>query len=191
MGLTQGLVSTRICVSWPLAQEETRLVLTQGVAAVQKRDGSELRGLIFSRPFALTRAQGLFRSPSFPALHVAAAFPLRNTVASLLPCHAAAEISPGHCMAKEGREGRWVLLTSSFSIISMSRKLRKVGPHSAIQLRVLFGHSISPVHPGCFTASKAGVRREVCGCELYPHFCSALLRFPLCPVNSSEKSVMR
>lgn len=85
----QGLVSRWICVSWPLTWERTRLMLAQCVA-LQKQAGSGLRGLFFSCPFAITRAQGLSCCPSFLSSHVGAAFPLRNTTASLLPCPATA-----------------------------------------------------------------------------------------------------
>lgn len=144
-------------------------------------------------PLPQTRARRLSCSLSFPSSLATASFPQRNTVPSVLPCPAAAGISPvppqGHCVAEEGREGCCVplnsparlLLAASFSILGGRRRPRKLGPRSGVQQHVLLGHGISVVHPGRFVASEAGVRREVCGYELHVHFCSILLRFSLAP----------
>lgn len=174
-----------------------RQVLAQGVSAVQKRNGSEPQGLIFPRTFAPNPSmQILF---SFLTHHCCIPTEKHCPLPPALPYHSRdlPSPSPGHCMAEEGRRGRpsapqsptHLVLTSSFSIVGGSRKPCKLGLHSAVQLDVLLRCGISPVHPGCFTASEAGVRREVCECELHPHFCSVLLHFPLPLMNSSEKIV--
>lgn len=141
-------------------------------------------------PLCHNPSTGTVLLPIFSFLTCCCCVPLEKHHCLVLPCPAAAEISLGHRMAEEGREGCWVLLNAPACCFSPPPSALLAGAKSCpslglVLLQVLLGHSISPAHPGSFPASQAGVKEG--GLWMHPHFFSVLLHFPLPPANSSGK----
>lgn len=130
-------------------------MLAQGVSAVQKLNESQPWAFVFPHPFAPDLSMKTVLLPVFSLLACHCYIPAeKHCPLSPVLSHCTRAFSspfPGHCMTKEGTEEccrllispTCLALASSFGIAGGSRR------HcTAVQLHMLPGCSIPPVHPG-------------------------------------------